>query len=73
MLYISMVSPIQCGCIWCVLFNVCLLCIAKLTGLVYVVYIDGFFCSMCVHVVCVVYCVLFYFARLVELVYFDIC
>ena len=34
-----------------------LLYFARLVGLVYFVILAGFFCSMCVHVACFVYCV----------------
>ena len=41
--------------VFCLLRILCYF--ALLAGLVYVVYVGGFFSAMCVHLVCVVYCV----------------
>ena len=51
-----MASSVQIACIWCVLFIVYVVFgFARLVALVYFVYVDGFFCSIRVHVVCFVY------------------
>ena len=46
-------------CALCILFDVARrVDVVYFVDLVYFVYVDGFFCSMCVHLVCFVYCVL---------------
>ena len=67
--YMLMVSSVRVVCIWCVLVSVYLFCLNRLVDLVYFVSVDGFVCSIRVHLVCFVYCVCC-FVLLVLLVWF---
>ena len=52
-----MVSSLHCACIRCGLCIQGLFCFASLLNLVYFAYVDGFSCSIEMHLVCLVYCV----------------